>query len=327
MTQHVLLCRQGFELALADEVPPAQAPRTDDGLVVTASLPATARIFERQRIPNAHWLPEADLKPLRPETANAMLADLTQRSTPWLLHAYGVTSDLDKRCAGFARAVLREFKQQNPEVFARKKEHVKSVDPDILQLCRTPDGLWYGVCPRSELSDPHLAGVHRMKFDEHAPSRSYLKLEEAFDRMGQEPTKGQSAIDLGAAPGGWSWSLLKRGCQVTAVDNGPMKVESPHLSHVRGDGLTWGPEKVDWLVGDMLIAPGICLSMLRRWVDAKAMQAFVINVKIPQQQPIPALKPLLDYLKKQSAYTWQARQLYHDRREITLMGQRAFATT
>ena len=34
---------------------------------------------------------------------------------------------------------------------------------------------------------------------------------------------GMRAVDLGAAPGGWTWQLVQRGLQVTAVDNGPLK--------------------------------------------------------------------------------------------------------
>lgn len=49
-------------------------------------------------------------------------------------------------------------------------------------------------------------------------SRAEMKIEEAFDRFGIK-TKSGIAIDLGAAPGGWSCFLAKRGFTVIAVDN------------------------------------------------------------------------------------------------------------
>ena len=41
--------------------------------------------------------------------------------------------------------------------------------------------------------------------------------------MGLEPMPGERVCDLGAAPGGWSYSAAKRGASVVAVDNGPLK--------------------------------------------------------------------------------------------------------
>ena len=47
------------------------------------------------------------------------------------------------------------------------------------------------------------------------------------------------AVDLGAAPGGWTWQLAQRGVAVTAVDNGPLKgarARRPRsCTHVRED--------------------------------------------------------------------------------------------
>jgi 23S rRNA (cytidine2498-2'-O)-methyltransferase len=41
--------------------------------------------------------------------------------------------------------------------------------------------------------------------------------------------EGQSAVDLGAAPGGWTWQLVTRGLHVTAVDNGALAPSSPRI--------------------------------------------------------------------------------------------------
>jgi len=83
-------------------------------------------------------------------------------------------------------------------------------------------------------SDPHnsaeaIMGIVRQSMPAEAPSRSTMKLAEAIevfmDRSEQTRLlrQGMQAVDLGAAPGGWTWQLVKRGIRVTAVDNGPMK--------------------------------------------------------------------------------------------------------
>lgn len=66
------------------------------------------------------------------------------------------------------------------------------------------------------------------KFPSDAPSRSTLKLEEAFhvfipaDEWDERLANGMYAVDLGACPGGWTYQLVKRNMWVSSVDNGPM---------------------------------------------------------------------------------------------------------
>ena len=62
-------------------------------------------------------------------------------------------------------------------------------------------------------------------------SRAEMKIEEAFDRFGIKARKG-IAIDLGAAPGGWSCFLAKRGFSVIAIDNAKLDTEKINASGV-----------------------------------------------------------------------------------------------
>ncbi len=56
-------------------------------------------------------------------------------------------------------------------------------------------------------------------------SRSELKIEQAFDEFAIDGVSGV-AIDLGAAPGGWSCYLARRGYDVIAVDNGKLDAKA-----------------------------------------------------------------------------------------------------
>ncbi len=79
---------------------------------------------------------------------------------------------------------------------------------------------------------------------------------------------------------------------------------------------------MDWLLADMLISPGVCLGLLRKWLGNGWARRFIVNVKLPQRNPLPALQPLRDYFAKERGLRVSLRQLYHDRREITVMGER-----
>jgi 23S rRNA (cytidine2498-2'-O)-methyltransferase len=147
--------------------------------------------------------------------------------------------------------------------------------------------------------------------------------------MGEQPSRGQRVVDLGAAPGGWTYAFLKRGCTVTAVDRAELRLKSVgetdgRVRHLRADGITYVPPPkllpVDWLVSDMLQPVGQNIGMIRKWMDNRWMRRFVFNVKLPQGEPLAALRPLEKYLASVRGSRFTIRQLYHDREEVTVFG-------
>ena len=121
-----------------------------------------------------------------------------------------------------------------------------------------------GYAPAAEAA-PWPMGILRLRSPREAPSRSTLKLEEAILHFLDEAERaqwlapGMSAVDLGAAPGGWTWQLVHRHLRVIAVDNGPMDaklMDSGLVEHRREDGFRFRPERpVDWVVCDMVDKP------------------------------------------------------------------------
>ncbi len=172
-------------------------------------------------------------------------------------------------------------------------------------------------------------GQQRMKLDPQSPSRSYLKLEEAFYIFGQCPKEGDTVVDLGAAPGGWSLSALKRGARVIAVDNGPLKepvLSHPGITHLKTDAFKYhheGETSVDWLLCDVLEKPEMVVDLLCQWLKEGRCHYFVVNLKLGRRDPIEVLKELRDIKEGLFSYCNKLyiRQLYHDREEITLMGE------
>jgi 23S rRNA (cytidine2498-2'-O)-methyltransferase len=187
-------------------------------------------------------------------------------------------------------------------------------------------------------SDPHnsanaIMGIVRQSMPAEAPSRSTMKLAEAIeafmDRSEQARLlrQGMQAVDLGAAPGGWTWQLVKRGIRVTAVDNGPMKgalINHPLVQHLRQDGFKYAPRKaVDWLVCDMVEKPSRIATLIGNWFAAGWCRQAIFNLKLPMKQRVAALDSALGGIRKRLDeeginYRMIAKQLYHDREEVTV---------
>lgn len=187
-------------------------------------------------------------------------------------------------------------------------------------------------------SDPRnsaaaIMGIVRQSMPAEAPSRSAMKLAEAIevfmDRSEQTRLlrQGMQAVDLGAAPGGWTWQLVKRGIRVTAVDNGPMKgalVDHPLVQHLKQDGFKYAPRKaVDWLVCDMVEKPARVAALVGAWFAAGWCKHAIFNLKLPMKQRIAALDSALGGIRAQLDaeginFRMIAKHLYHDRDEVTV---------
>ena len=175
----------------------------------------------------------------------------------------------------------------------------------------------------------YMNGPCRMADDDLAPSRSYLKVEESYAIIGAEPRPGESVCDLGAAPGGWSYSAAKRGARVVAVDNGPMKggaLDHPLIDHRLADAFGFSPGRsatYDWLFCDMLEDPRKVLqSIVGPWLEGGWCRRFVINLKFGRVDPIALLSELR---APDSPFATRAAgvrivHLYHDREEFTVTG-------
>jgi 23S rRNA (cytidine2498-2'-O)-methyltransferase len=167
-------------------------------------------------------------------------------------------------------------------------------------------------------------GQRRMGDDPNAPSRSYLKAEEAYGVLGREPKAGETVADLGAAPGGWSYSAAKRGATVIAVDNGPLKggAVRPEIVHRAEDAFKFAPEAtVDWLYCDMVEDPDRITDLLGQWLDRGWCNRFIVNLKFGRHDPLRVLSRA-EELRPKCALL-RVRHLFHDREELTLVGERA----
>lgn len=120
---------------------------------------------------------------------------------------------------------------------------------------------------------------------EGPPSRAYLKLWEGLTRIGQHPQPGETCLDLGAAPGGWTWAIARLGAQVTAVDKAPLAETVAAMPNV-----TWRQESAfgldpaaeprpDWLFSDIICYPERLLTLVNRWRAAHPTTKILCSIK------------------------------------------------
>nr|WP_206064202.1 23S rRNA (cytidine(2498)-2'-O)-methyltransferase RlmM [Oleiagrimonas sp. C23AA] len=183
---------------------------------------------------------------------------------------------------------------------------------------------------------PWPGGIPRLRFPRQAPSRSTLKLEEAFLTLlsAKEREKwlapGMRGVDLGAAPGGWTWQLVNRSMRVIAVDNGPMDralMESGLVEHRREDGFRFQPAKpVDWMVCDMVEQPIRVAARMAEWLARGWCRQCVFNLKLPMKKRYDEVMRCLAEIRdiataEGGTLELRAHQLYHDREEITVFAR------
>ncbi len=200
-----------------------------------------------------------------------------------------------------------------------------------LHVLLTPERqAWLG------LSDPGSSsawrnGIPRLRMPRDAPSRSTLKLAEAFhvflgdneDRLLQSEMR---AVDLGAAPGGWTWQLIHRGLHVTAIDNGILRgelVDNALVRHLREDGFRYRPRKpVDWMVCDMVEKPVRIAQLVAMWMREGWTERCIFNLKLPMKKRFEEVERcraiIRDALEANGRpFELRIKQLYHDREEVS----------
>jgi 23S rRNA (cytidine2498-2'-O)-methyltransferase len=181
-------------------------------------------------------------------------------------------------------------------------------------------------------ASPWPGGIPRLKLPADIPSRSARKLEEALltflepEERAARLAPGMRAVDLGAAPGGWSQLMARRGLAVIAVDNGPLDgraLASGLIEHRREDGFRYAPPgPVDWMVCDMVEAPGRVARLVARWLAEGRCRECIFNLKLPMKKRWQELTRCRELIETELGragvgFGLRFKQLYHDREEVT----------
>lgn len=201
--------------------------------------------------------------------------------------------DAAKKLKGLARnwALYSSVEHRRAALIQEQLPHVsaKPIEP-YSPLPSAPLGSWTlldrdTVLASTRCSSPFPHGEVRFLEDrEGPPSRAYLKLWEAFTLAGVRPAPGERVLDLGSAPGGWTWVLASLGADVLSVDKAKLapRVEAlPNVEHRLESAFGLDPRavgKIDWLFSDVICYPERLLRLVETWKRA-GVERFVCTLK------------------------------------------------
>ncbi|UJF35961.1 SAM-dependent methyltransferase [Paenibacillus hexagrammi] len=203
---------------------------------------------------------------------------------------------------------------------------VKGADR-IVSVYISANKLFAGISSPSENLSDWSGGAIRFQKEEDQISRAKFKLLEAEQRFGIDFSYARAALDIGAAPGGWTSLLLERGLRVTAIDPAsmhPSLTSNPMLKIYKknaGDvklrdnefdllvcDMSWSPRQMGRLVADLLYA-------------LQSGGTAIITVKLMHKKPFQTIRELIQ-LFEPSLHLLKAKQLFHNREELTLYLQK-----
>lgn len=349
MEQILLYCRQGFEKECAAEIQEKAAqyevygfPRVQkksgyvlfecyqkgDAEKLLKNLPFSSLIFARQMIAVIAHLTDLDpgdrISPILAFGGEIPKSGDLRVETPDTNEG----KELLKFCRKFT-VPLRQALRKRGVLLA--KENPKK---PVCHVCFIASGTCILGYSLSNNNSPHYMGIHRLKFPVDAPSRSTLKLEEAFhafiarDEWDERLAPGMKAVDLGACPGGWTYQLVRRSMFVHAVDNGAMAeslMETGQVKYHPVDGFKFEPPRknITWLVCDMIEKPYRVAQLMGEWIIAQWAKEAIFNLKLPMNRRYEQVTEDLDNLKRflienGVKFEMQAKHLYHDREEVTV---------
>jgi len=328
--------RPGFESELISEIPDNYQPESPaEGIVVASARPSDGSGWST--IAFAQQAMETLGKPI--EAHSELLADaLTneinsiypqKRSIPWTIQVVSPPSSAThdprrKRAreidARIAEALDARLDRRIAEAFvddpaeAERIAQVWLIDEDtaITGFTRSKDCI--SIFPAGK---PHIEPLP------DAPSKSGLKLQEAFQWLNLEPSRGETVVDLGAAPGAWAQVMLSYNTKLIAVDRQNLKITLPKkkAEYVQGNAFQFSPsETVDWMLVDMAQRPLDLAKLAAKWGRHSWARQMLISFKMPDKNRVEMLQRILKILTDAGWKGIKARQLYYNKNEVTVFG-------
>jgi 23S rRNA (cytidine2498-2'-O)-methyltransferase len=193
----------------------------------------------------------------------------------------------------------------------------------IVSVYVTAERVFLGISRAEDNLSDWSGGAIRFHKEEDQISRAKFKLLEAEQRFGLDFGAYRTALDIGAAPGGWTSLLLEKGLKVTAIDPAnmhPSLIKNPKLTIYKKNAgevklrdeefdllvcdMSWSPRQMGRLVADLLYA-------------LKLGGTAIITVKLMHKKPFQTVRELLQAFESELQLV-QAKQLFHNREELTL---------
>ncbi len=247
-------------------------------------------------------LAAAGVRPARRPHGRLVLSSDPPIEAAWAANTWHDVEEIRITSIGHAAKELRD-RQRNwamyapvhggrAKLIAEKLPHVSARPVELGDVVPdAPLGSWTLLEPdlllaATRCTSPFPNGEARLVEDRDGPpSRAYLKLYEAFVRLRRWPAAGETCLDLGASPGGWTWVLAHTGASVTAVDKAPLADHVARLPNVHwreGSAFALDPRDlppVDWWCSDIICYPRRLLGLVERWIDAGTVGNLIATIK------------------------------------------------
>lgn len=198
--------------------------------------------------------------------------------------------------------------------------------PWALSVGIARSGVLLGLSRTADNRSPWPGGCRPFGRTDGMVCRSEFKLLEALEVFGVEVPSGGSALDLGAAPGGWTRVLASRGMRVTAVDPAELDgrvARDSRVTHVKATAqpyiMTSADESFDMIVNDMKMDAEISADIMvkaARLLRPGGLAA--LTLKLAAAGHIGKIRAARRILEGEYAVR-NIRQLFHNRSEVTCL--------
>lgn len=175
-------------------------------------------------------------------------------------------------------------------------------------------------------------GQASVELDKRAPSTAHAKLDEALSWLQDGPNAGETALDLGAAPGGWTWRARMRGAKAIAVDRGELDsrlTKDPLVQHLRSDAFGYIPnEPIDWLLCDVIDMPQKnaerLVNFMRGFGATPPVRGAVVTLKLKNPLDWDALAKGRAICRGEvvEGFVGRCKNLFFNKLEVTCMVRR-----
>jgi len=174
-------------------------------------------------------------------------------------------------------------------------------------------------------------GDAQLVVPERAPSRAWLKFEEAARVFAVPLVEGDTVVEIGCAPGGMTRALLDRGAHVVGIDRNAMDpriLAEPRFRHVQTSARhvepslvrTVAPSPVRLLVVDVNLPPRSALSALNAVAGAVrgTLRGALFTLKLGDYRLVAELPQWRSRIERMLRMPTQATQLPSNRQELTV---------
>lgn len=224
------------------------------------------------------------------------------------------------------RVLAEAFAEETGAIESMKKPVV------IISILCTVQHAYLGISTAQDNLSSWPGGMRRYAQTEEQISRAEFKLLEALETFEVALPEHGQALDLGAAPGGWTRMLLEAGLTVTAIDPAYLDTrldKQPRLTHYQSYAEQFIQEarvkrqRFNLIVNDMRMDARDAARLLVKAAPCLYQDGFVIStLKLPHEtptmHPLSIMEEALTILKQGYNFI-RSHQLFHNRQEITVL--------